>query len=823
LDKKRRNLTGELKMLRAFEEKLLNYLKEKEIISQEIYNFILDTVKTTNNDLQQILLEHKFLTYDDLVRILSEILNWKIINSKDITPDPSALKVIPSFITNFYKFIPFKVEGRTIHVGFTIPVKPTAIDDITLLTGYSVIPYILTEEKEILEEVLENITSEIVSKEESLEEAKVIEINEEEIKPLEEIIQEIEDEEKKKTSVMTEEVEEKKEEVILEEAPKVEQEEKKDRSKEIADKIFGAVREKIPRQRTMEKSEIETKIPRRRRLGEILLEEGFITKEQLEKALDESVKRGKPLGEVLLDLKFIDDIKLAQALSIQLGIPFKSLREVKIDPDVAKLINFSKARQDLILPLYREKNKVFVAIVDPSNIMALDEIKMVIKGDIEPIIVPKGEFLDVINRLWTTQETEKLIEDIVRVKEEETPVQEISEDVESEEGPTAKLVNSVLFDAITLGASDIHVEPMEDCLRIRFRIDGRLQEYKRLPRRIQANLISRIKIISNMDIAERRKPQDGRIKMIVRGNTYDFRVSTLPGVFGEKAVLRILGRGEISLSLESLGFSDENYNRYLKMLKSPYGIILVTGPTGSGKSTTLYASLNMINSPEINIITVEDPVEYQLPGIHQVQVNPQAGLTFANALRSILRQDPDVVLVGEIRDEETARIAIQAALTGHLVLSTLHTNDAPSAVTRLIDMGIEPFLISSSLLGAVAQRLVRKICPKCKAPYKPTEEDLEVLKSNLYNIDFDLNNLKLYKGEGCPFCNNKGYKGRTAIHEIMLVDDEIRELILKKVPKDVIRDTARRKGMTTLREDGLMKVLKGITTIEEVMRVTAAD
>jgi len=358
-------------------------------------------------------------------------------------------------------------------------------------------------------------------------------------------------------------------------------------------------------------------------------------------------------------------------------------------------------------------------------------------------------------------------------------------------------------------------------VRVRFRIDGVLHEIMFIQKRYQAAIVSRIKIMSDMDISERRIPQDGRIKANIRGEVYDFRVSTLPGVFGEKVVLRILGRGSISLTLESLGFSEHNYERYLKMLKTPYGIILVTGPTGSGKSTTLYASLNMINSPDINIITVEDPVEYQLPGIHQVQVNPKAGLTFASALRSILRQDPDVVLVGEIRDEETARIAIQAALTGHLVLSTLHTNDAPSAVTRLIDMGIEPFLISSSLLGAVAQSLVRPICPNCKAPYEPTKEEIEAIKATLGDID--LSNITFYKGKGCPKCNGKGYKGRTAIHEIMLMNDEIRELVLKKASRETIKEVARKYGMVTLREDGMQKVLKGITTVEEVMRVTAAD
>ncbi|MGB9856573.1 MAG: type IV-A pilus assembly ATPase PilB [Dictyoglomaceae bacterium] len=785
-------------MIRPFDEKILNYIKAKGLISEETLKNTLEILQASNKDIQTFLIQEKILSIPDLIKIMSEILNWEIVKIENPSPDPEVLKIIPKFLTKFYNFIPLKVEDKTLHIGFTIPIKPAAIDDINLITGYSVIPYILdtSSNLNVLEESSENLEIEplVIPQEEENREETVIEIKEEEVESLEKVIAEIQEEEKK--------------------------EEK--RSKLIAEKIVRAVKDKLPVVENPTKTERTIKIPRRKLLGEILVEEGVITKEQLEKALEESNKRGKPLGETLLELKFINDYQLAQALSIQLGFPFKSLKEVIIDPNIAKIINFSKARQDLILPLYKENNKIVVAMVDPANIMALDDIKMITKCEIEPVVVPKNEFLEVISRLWATQETEKLIEDLIKIEEEEREAQEVSLEEISEEGPTAKLVNSLLLDAVTRGASDIHIEPMEKSVRVRFRIDGVLHEIANFPKKLQAPIVSRIKIISDMDIAERRVPQDGRIKMLIRGNTYDFRVSTLPGIFGEKVVLRILGRSEISLSLESLGFSDENYKRYLKMLKSPYGIILVTGPTGSGKSTTLYASLNMINSPDINIITVEDPVEYQLPGIHQVQVNPKAGLTFANALRSILRQDPDVVLVGEIRDEETARIAIQAALTGHLVLSTLHTNDAPSTVTRLIDMGIEPFLISSSLLGVVAQRLVRKICPRCKTPYEPTPEDLEVLKANLPD-KFDPEKLTLYKGKGCGYCNNKGYKGRTAIHEIMLIDDEIRELILKKVSKDTIRETARKKGMNTLREDGLLKVLNGITTIEEVMRVTAAD
>ncbi len=841
-------------MIKPFDEKILGSLKEKKILNEEIYSKLINVLQISNQDIQAILLEQNILKPYELVEVIAEILNWKILRLEKPEPDPKALKIIPSFLTKFYKFIPLKIENNTLHVGFTLPVKPAALDDITLITGYSVVPYILDIPcEDILREEKEEITSDVsqeVLDTENLkvsEREKIIEVKEEEIENIDEIIQEIQkiEEEKEakeediegieeimkggqKTEEETEEriIEIKEEEIgnigeIIEEIEKEQKKEDISKSKLIMEKIVGAVKDSIPLGDTSVREKRTTKIPRRRLLGEILIEEGIVTKEQLEIALEESHKRAKPLGETLLELKFINDYQLAQVLSIQLGFPFKSLRGIKIDPEVARLINFSKAKQDLILPLYKENNRVIVAMVDPANIMALDDIKMIAKAEVDPVVVPKSEFLDAISRLWTTQEMKEIIEDFIRVEEKEQQFQEI-EEVMEETGPTAKLVNGLLLDAVSQGASDIHIEPIEKGVRVRFRIDGILHEIAEFPKKFHAPIISRIKIISDMDIAERRVPQDGRIKMIIRGNTYDFRVSTLPGVFGEKAVLRILGRGEISLSLESLGFSEENYKKYVKILKTPYGIILVTGPTGSGKSTTLYASLNMINSPDINIITVEDPVEYQLPGIHQVQVNPKAGLTFASALRSILRQDPDVILVGEIRDEETARIAIQAALTGHLVLSTLHTNDAPSAVTRLIDMGIEPFLISSSLLGAVSQRLVRRICPKCKISYEPTIDELKILEENLGD-KVDLKNITLYKGKGCTFCNNRGYKGRTAIHEIMLIDDDVRELILKKVSKETIRETARKKGMYTLREDGILKVLSGITTIEEVMRVTAAD
>jgi type IV pilus assembly protein PilB len=864
-------------------ERLIEILKSRNLIPSGILDNILSNLK--GKDFQEVLLEEGLISKEKLTDLLSEILGWKVLTGKEFKPDEEAVKSIPPFLTKFHNFVPLKIEEKTMKVGFFPPVKPTAIEDIRLLTGYDVEPYLLKitlEENENLTSLdLLSTNSNMETKTESKNSegeglVKGIEIGNWDESELNKIIEELTpeggifEEGSSSSLVNNEEVMETKQEEpiptievkeesisevlsqiegveILEEGKIEETEEKglrverveeketkkeeisKKTEKDLADKIIESIRSSLS---STEKKGMDDKklmkspirrVGRRKLLGEVLLEKNLITKEQLDEALALSSKKGIRLGEALLELKLLDDVQLAKILSEQFDIPFKSLREVRIDHDLARLLSPQKARENLILPLYRENGRIIVGIVDPSNIFALDDLRMVTKSEVFPVIVPRNELVEAINQIWGSEEVEKVLEEIiVQKEEEENQYQEVSlEEISSQEGPIAKLVNSILVDAVRRGASDIHIEPTEKNVRVRFRIDGVLHEIMFIQKRYQAAIVSRIKIMSDMDISERRIPQDGRIKANIRGEVYDFRVSTLPGVFGEKVVLRILGRGSISLTLESLGFSEHNYERYLKMLKTPYGIILVTGPTGSGKSTTLYASLNMINSPDINIITVEDPVEYQLPGIHQVQVNPKAGLTFASALRSILRQDPDVVLVGEIRDEETARIAIQAALTGHLVLSTLHTNDAPSAVTRLIDMGIEPFLISSSLLGAVAQRLVRTICPNCKAPYEPTKEEIEAIKATLGDVD--LSNITFYKGKGCPKCNGKGYKGRTAIHEIMLMNDEIRELVLKKASRETIKEVARKYGMVTLREDGMQKVLKGITTVEEVMRVTAAD
>ncbi len=862
-------------------KRLIEILKSRNLIPSGILDNILSNLK--GKDLQEVLLEEGLISKEKLTDLLSEILGWKVLTGKEFTPDEKAVKNIPPFLIKFHNFVPLKVEEKIIKVGFFPPVKPTAIEDIRLLTGYDVEPYLLkitleensnlasldfltlnsnteakvetknnedltksieigTWDESELNKIIEELTPEGGIFEESLGSSLVNNEAMTETKQ-EESIPTIEVKEESISEVLSqiegvEVLEEEKMEETGEKVVRVERVEDKEAKKEetskktegdLADKIIESIKSSLS---SAEKKGMDDKklvkspirrTGRRKLLGEVLLEKNLITKEQLDEALALSSKKGIRLGEALLELKLLDDVQLAKILSEQFDIPFKSLREVKIDHNLARLLSPQKARENLILPLYRENGRIIVGIVDPSNIFALDDLRMLTKSEVFPVIVPRNELVEAINQIWGSEEVEKVLEEIiVQKEEEENQYQEVSlEEISSQEGPIAKLVNSILVDAVRRGASDIHIEPTEKNVRVRFRIDGVLHEIMFIQKRYQAAIVSRIKIMSDMDISERRIPQDGRIKANIRGEVYDFRVSTLPGVFGEKVVLRILGRGSISLTLESLGFSEHNYERYLKMLKTPYGIILVTGPTGSGKSTTLYASLNMINSPDINIITVEDPVEYQLPGIHQVQVNPKAGLTFASALRSILRQDPDVVLVGEIRDEETARIAIQAALTGHLVLSTLHTNDAPSAVTRLIDMGIEPFLISSSLLGAVAQRLVRTICPNCKAPYEPTKEEIEAIKVTLGDID--LSNITFYKGKGCPKCNGKGYKGRTAIHEIMLMNDEIRELVLRKASRETIKEVARKYGMVTLREDGMQKVLKGITTVEEVMRVTAAD
>lgn len=560
---------------------------------------------------------------------------------------------------------------------------------------------------------------------------------------------------------------------------------------------------------------------KRKPLGLTLLEQKLITEKQLKQALAESEKSGDRLRKVLLRLGMVSEEDILSFYEEQIGIPRVELSSYLIDPKIISLIPETLAKKYNVVPLFKGRDTLTVAMSDPLNVVALDELKLKTGLNIEATIALEADIREAINQYYgvggSIDEVLKSIETTaLAVEEEEVAIEKLHE--AAEEAPIIKLVNLIIMQAIRDDASDIHIEPEEDSVKTRSRIDGVLHETSVIPKHLQAAVISRIKIMSDLNIAAKRIPQDGRFRIKLEESQIDLRVSTYPTVHGENVVMRLLDTASILLGLEDLGFSKENYKQFNKLIKRPNGIILVTGPTGSGKTTTLYSALNKINTPDKNIITIEDPVEYQLKGIRQSQINPKAGLTFANGLRSILRQDPDIIMVGEIRDKETAEIAIQAALTGHLVFSTLHTNDAAGALTRLIEMGVESFLISSSVYGILAQRLVRKLCEGCKKAYKPTPKALQDLGIPLPNGE-----LTFYKAVGCKACKNTGYKGRIGIFELIEVNDRIKDLILTKTSSSVIKRAAREAGMKELREDGLAKVFAGQTSIDDVIRVTQLE
>ena len=556
-------------------------------------------------------------------------------------------------------------------------------------------------------------------------------------------------------------------------------------------------------------------MPPVKQLGEVLLEEGLITYEHLQEAVEEQRRLGRSLGRILIDKGFVTESNLVAALAKRLGLQFVDLTEYQVDPSASGLIPESLARRYKALPVGFDEGKVVVAMSDPSNVLAQDDIRTLTGREIVPVVATATDILAAISRIQRLDHSvESITADLLVEEEEATDIARARELVE--EAPIVKLVNLLITQAVEQRASDIHIEPQERDLRIRYRIDGVLHEVMRPPKSIQSGVLSRLKIMAEMDIAERRVPQDGRVGLVVGGRSIDLRVASLPTVYGEKIVLRILDKSNVLLQLEDLGFSPANFKRFESAYTKPYGLILVTGPTGSGKSTTLYATLNILNQPDRNIITVEDPVEYRLPGVNQIQTNNKAGLNFASALRSILRSDPDVVLIGEIRDRETAQIAIEASLTGHLVLSTLHTNDAPSAVSRLIEMGIEPFLVSSSVDAVLAQRLARRLCPKCKEAYTPTRE---ALLENRFPVGDDEEPPTLFRAVGCSHCSKTGYRGRMALHEVMLMSEEIERLAVERRSSDDIKRAALEQGMVELRGDGIAKVRAGVTSIEEIQRV----
>ncbi len=566
------------------------------------------------------------------------------------------------------------------------------------------------------------------------------------------------------------------------------------------------------------------------RLGELLTKASLITQDQLKEALRVQKETGGKLGETLIKLGFVAEEDITECLSQQFGVPSINLQHFEIDPGVIKLISSEVARKYNILPVNKTGATITIAMADPTNVFAMDDIKFMTGYNVEPVVASELGIKAAIDTYYGTTssiELKKVMEDLQTEASEDLEVLDEEEELDAEalaegaeEAPVVKLVNLILTDAIRRGASDIHIEPYEKEYRVRFRIDGILYEIMNPPLKLRDAITSRMKILSRLDISEKRLPQDGRIKLKVKledkNKELDFRVSVLPTLFGEKIVLRLLDKDNLRLDMTKLGFEPESLAKFEEAIFKPWGMVLVTGPTGSGKTNTLYSALAKVNSPEVNIMTAEDPVEFNLPGINQVQMRESIGLNFAATLRSFLRQDPNIILVGEIRDFETAEIAIKAALTGHLVLSTLHTNDAPSTINRLMNMGIEPFLVATSVQLIAAQRLARRICQNCK-------EEVDMPPQALLNLGYkkeEVGSFKVYKGRGCEKCNNTGYKGRVGLVEVMIIDDDLRDMILSGGSALDIKKRAIDNGMITLRRSGLIKIKEGITTVEEVVRET---
>ncbi|WP_079479519.1 GspE/PulE family protein [Halobacillus salinus] len=538
----------------------------------------------------------------------------------------------------------------------------------------------------------------------------------------------------------------------------------------------------------------------RKRLGDILKEAGLVSEEQITETLNVK-KTDQKLGDALLERGLITEQQLIEVLEFQLGFPHVSLYRYPVDTTLLSIVSKDFAMRNIVMPLKREGNELTLAMNDPMDYYTIDDLQIATGFQIAPVIATKDEIIQAVNKYYNLKESEEAAPEID----------------DGDQAPAIKLMNQVLQTGVQMKASDIHIDPQESKVLVRYRVDGLLRTERTVTKSMQSSLIARVKIMANLNITETRLPQDGRIKANVNSVPVDLRISTLPTVYGEKIVIRILDLGSVLNRLSELGFNKVNYQRYMKMIEQPSGMVLITGPTGSGKSSTLYASLNHLNTDDKNIITIEDPVEYQIEGINQVQVNQKTGLTFTTGLRSVLRQDPDIVMVGEIRDSETAEIAVRASLTGHLVFSTLHTNGAVATIPRLIDMDVEPYLVVSSLAGIVAQRLVRRICRDCKVKKEPTEMEREQFEKRGLSIN------EVYYGKGCGNCQNTGYRGRLAIQEVLVMDDEIRKMMMNNSSISEIRQYVWRNGMIFLVDDGLLKVKKGLTTVEEVMRVALDD
>jgi type IV pilus assembly protein PilB len=561
------------------------------------------------------------------------------------------------------------------------------------------------------------------------------------------------------------------------------------------------------------------------RIGDLLVREGLITADQLGAALLDARQNDTRIGYSIVKLGIMEETELTRTLARQYRVPAVDLDRITVDPKILKLIPGEQAIKHLILPLRRVGRMLTVAMANPADAGAIDTLKFITRHDIEPVIVGEYTLRKHLERYYNARDEEALsqlmeqieADDVELLEERDEEVSVAALQAQVDDAPVVRLINAILTDAVQREASDIHIEPFEKEIRVRYRIDGALVEVMKPPLKLKAALISRVKILSQLNIAERRVPQDGRIKLKMKNRVVDFRVSTLPVIFGEKIVLRILDKSNLTLDLEKFGFEPKAEKDFMNAIMNPYGMVLVTGPTGSGKTTTLYSALSKVNTQEVNIMTAEDPVEYNIYGINQVLVRNEVGMTFAAALRAFLRQDPNIIMVGEIRDIETGGIAIKASLTGHLVLSTLHTNDAPSTITRLIDMGLEPFNVAAALNCVTAQRLVRRICSSCKEPTVYPEDVLDAC-----SVRHEDRGMTFYKGRGCDRCGGSGYKGRAGLYEVLGMSPELRRMIMHGASADELREQGLREGMLTLRMDGMKKVAKGVTTLEEVVKETAA-
>ena len=753
-------------------------------ISREQLEMALTMQRDDNRKLGEILLSLGFVTAEDLAQSLARHLKMEYVVISELSPDEvdaEVLRLLDEGTLRKYMVLPLRFENGRLVVAMSDPNNLYVLEDLRMITKHPIRPVVATEED------LNGAFIHLFG---------------------------AEDEAYTEDGGGTDHA-----------APVVEGEDEEEVPGETEEVASGVQGNGTPPGGV-------TAAPRRSkagvvggRIGDILVSGGKISAEQLEEALLLQREDRREIGQILLSLGYINKTDLAQSLALRLRLEYIELTEKNVDRAAATLVDQKVLRKHEAIPIRIENGRLLVAMSDPTNFYALEDLKMISGYPITPVVAVDDEIRRVRNKVFAIgEEVAGILEE--GADESVASLEDIGEvelgDAAADDAPIVRLVGSILQQAVAESVSDIHVEPRARKLAVRMRVDGVLREVMNVPLRLQGGVIARLKILADLDIAERRLPQDGRFSVRLGDQKVDLRVATLPTVFGEKVVLRLLDTANVEMDLKGLGFDAQILKRYEEVFHRPYGTILVTGPTGSGKSTTLYATLKELNTPEKNIITVEDPVEYRLGGINQVQVNLKAGLTFASGLRSILRSDPDIVMIGEIRDTETARISVQAALTGHLVLATLHTNDAPSAVTRLTDMGVEPFLISSAVDCVIAQRLARKLCERCKRPVKIEGEVLSDVgfPTERYKHLFDREDggLEFQEAIGCERCSGTGYRGRIGIYEMMVVTDEVREIVLKRASSEEVRRSAEEGGMIPLREDGLIKAARGITTIEEVLR-----